>query len=1626
MGESSGSSSVEWTTECESSSSSSSSSSASSSYYVREVWASDVEHELRLMEKLVEDYPYVAVDGRFPGLIARPTGPFKDDTERNYEIIRTNMGLVKIIQLSLAFSNKDGVVAGHPEDVRASHGSQRPPPSCVWKINFHFDVREDMYCADALEQLRAPIEQGGAGIDLNAHLRRGVSVDRFSELITGSGLVMSPDVTWITVGGGFLFAGADDVRQGVVCPLVVPLHACSSERSILAACGSDLETSPTLALTDAFFRSGGGSTGMKSSSDDASVSSSVLRSDSDAVDAVTGRRRASVGRWRAERQARRPSQFGLWELSALNMGKPGSDVAREGVDVISRRVKLRSVIEAQYEQAESSSIGGGSPASRQGSLPVEEKQQPNGVVPPPPPPPPPGPPPPLDAHSTSGSNTSPSDRQEEYPNGAPPPMCGAISYKGPPIAARKFAGSSMKRGQPFMHWGCVQLPERAVGEVERTLVLEGVTEVLGADVAALYFAICNIMMATSSRPGRSDASPMVFVLPLRKRVLFPGLRAQALVHESVYDAFVAHQKTLSPENALGHAKLVTVGCEARHSVGTLCRMASSSVAAQIGSGDAAGGHQVVLTLEGLDRVELDTSAAELVYEDIPGNGNRSVVYGKARVSQVLRSIQKGPSEELEMLAADLQRKVAELFQIEKRIQSLPHSGGKIRAGALPGPLGGLVASLWNGGRVGEGGEKEITEAPIKADRCSLFADIICATLKDVPIASRQKSLECLCIEERVRMAGDMVDERREAMLVSNRVRGNIRRQADMDVRERVIRRQIQELQKELRKIGGEGSEAGEDEIASITNKLAAIALPKDMRAVCDRELHKLQNTPSTHPDYTVSRSAKDGDGVSLPVRDELYSPSVHARLINRTYLETVASLPWSLDEADVCIDLDKARYILDRDHFGMSKKYGYIVYDRRSILPVLTLSRPRRPTTEPSSVEGVTLNTTVRSPTNRKAPPGPVMCLVGPPGVGKTSLCRSIADALGKKFCRVSLGGVRDEAEIRGHRRTYIGAMLGTVLQELARCGSRECVMLLDEIDKVAQPGFNSNAQAALLELLDPSQHSTFRDHYLGVPFDLSCITFICTANSAGEMSRPLIDRLEMVELASYTLQEKREIAKRHLVPRQLESHCLPSGSAKIEDGAIDYLVECYTKEAGVRFLAALLLDAPRPSTSHCFVDSPVRYISARADPSRGDSGDVCRYTAVKMTEQNGETAAPLVIRQRDIPDILGPETFESPVELARRRAKLHAQGRQVGVALGLAVTAAGGDVLEIESTITSSSVPIEKASGSGKVAITGQLGKVMQESVSAAIAQLKARVNAVQDRAMNEVISSPIESIFRSIDPKLLTSADVHVHFPAGAVPKDGPSAGVAVFLALVSLFSGLPIPPTIATTGEITLTGQVLPVGGVRDKVLAAQRAGVDTVIMPRANAKTLRASLPLPVTESMDLVFIDHVDEALLRVFKSGAHYQAHDGFSPYTVTMLSLCRGGGRGVSRICLAAVQATAANSSSRKFVVPVGTEDVEGTAAAIRKAVDLARDGDIISCVHVPRPFPEYLLSSMSDPGAVSPEGEALFFGGYLKSLFEATGPSVITKIRKEVEELSVQKSLQTECKLLSPSNNVKVFKLV
>ncbi|KAF4677327.1 CCR4-NOT transcription complex subunit 8 [Perkinsus chesapeaki] len=483
---SSSSSSVEWGSEM-----------GGDNYCVREVWAKDLDHELQLMEKLVEEYPYVAVDGRFPGVVARPTGPFKDDTERNYDIVRSNMELVKIVQLSLAFANEDGEVASHPEDVRrGATGKKRrspPPPRCVWKINFQFDFRKDLYCADALKRLMKPIAEGGAGIDFNTHRLKGVSVDRFSELITGSGLVMSPDVRWITVEGSFLFAGLVRMLSGQVLPKTeeefsdmcyeyfpnirdlracrwcskkcgnpprVPLHACASERAILEACGRDglKDTSPTLAMIDVFFKHGGALEALKGSgSDDSSVSSSLQNSDNllaDNSSVSTGLRRPSA-RWAAvlPKPTRRPSQFALWEFSAIHLSSPAAIWRESGMDVVNERVRLREKLEKEEEQ--------------EATLPSKSEVDVTASQPasPPPPPPPPGPPPPatvdVDAHSTSSA--SPTDRQHgpgtghrhplrhpKYPHGAPPPMSGAIAYKGPPVQKKVM--------QRSLHWGCVQVP----------------------------------------------------------------------------------------------------------------------------------------------------------------------------------------------------------------------------------------------------------------------------------------------------------------------------------------------------------------------------------------------------------------------------------------------------------------------------------------------------------------------------------------------------------------------------------------------------------------------------------------------------------------------------------------------------------------------------------------------------------------------------------------------------------------------------------------------------------------------------------------------------------------------------------------------------------------------------------------------------------------------------------------------------------------------------------------------------------------------------------------------------------------------------------------------------------------
>jgi ATP-dependent Lon protease len=471
----------------------------------------------------------------------------------------------------------------------------------------------------------------------------------------------------------------------------------------------------------------------------------------------------------------------------------------------------------------------------------------------------------------------------------------------------------------------------------------------------------------------------------------------------------------------------------------------------------------------------------------------------------------------------------------------------------------------------------------------------------------------------------------------------------------------------------------------------------------------------------------------------------------RTYLEWLAELPWKVAPAEE-IDVVKARKILDEDHFGLDKI-------KRRILEHLAVRK---------------LNPNGKSP---------ILCFVGPPGVGKTSLGQSIARATGRKFQRIALGGVHDEAEIRGHRRTYIGALPGNVIQALRRAESKNAVLMFDEIDKLGMGGFHGDPSSALLEVLDPEQNAKFRDNYLGVDFDLSKVMFITTANMLDTIPGPLRDRMEIIQLPGYTTEEKLEIAQRYLVKRQLEANGLDVEKASLTTEALRAIIEDYTREAGVRTLER-------------------------------EIGAVLRNAAMRIAEGASER---IVVGKDDLRGILGHRKFES--ELAQRTSV-------PGVATGLAWTPVGGDILFIEAS---------KVPGSGKLILTGQLGDVMKESAQAAL------------------------TLAKSIAFDALEKFDLHIHVPAGATPKDGPSAGVAMFLALTSLLSNKPVRADVAMTGEISLRGLVLPIGGVKEKTLAALRAGIKTVMLPRRNEKDLE-DVPAEARAKLEFVFLDRVEDAI----------------------------------------------------------------------------------------------------------------------------------------------------------------------
>ncbi len=527
---------------------------------------------------------------------------------------------------------------------------------------------------------------------------------------------------------------------------------------------------------------------------------------------------------------------------------------------------------------------------------------------------------------------------------------------------------------------------------------------------------------------------------------------------------------------------------------------------------------------------------------------------------------------------------------------------------------------------------------------------------------------------------------------------------------------------------GEG-DPEQAEIRELRERVESAGLPEDTRKAVDRELARLERLPSAAAEYGVIR----------------------------TYIDWILSLPWSQTTEDN-LDLPHAREVLDADHFDLEK-----VKDR--IIEYLAVAKLRGDVS------------------------GSILCFVGPPGVGKTSLGQSIARALERKYTRISVGGVRDESEIRGHRRTYIGAMPGTIIRALRDAESRNPVFLIDEIDKMGSD-FRGDPASAMLEVLDPEQHSTFRDHYLDLPFDLSKVLFICTANQLETIPAPLLDRMDIIQLSGYTEDEKLGIARKYLVTKQLEAHGLPADQVTFTEGALRTVIREYTREAGVRNLE--------------------RQIAA-----------LCRKAARRVAE--GKAKGNTRIDERRARSWLGPRRFSGEV---RKRTE------DPGVATGLAVTAVGGDVLFIEAT----AFP-----GRGRLKVTGQLGEVMQESAEAALSWVRSHAEQL------------------GMDPEWFAEHDIHVHVPAGAVPKDGPSAGITMVTAIVSLVTGRPVSDDVAMTGEVTLTGQVLPIGGVRDKVLAAQRAGVHTVVLPSENEPDLE-DLPAETRKGLEFVLAQHVDEVL----------------------------------------------------------------------------------------------------------------------------------------------------------------------
>jgi ATP-dependent Lon protease len=630
---------------------------------------------------------------------------------------------------------------------------------------------------------------------------------------------------------------------------------------------------------------------------------------------------------------------------------------------------------------------------------------------------------------------------------------------------------------------------------------------------------------------------------------------------------------------------------------------------------------------------------------------------------------------------------------------------------------------------------ELELAAANVDEPSALSHLVASTLR-LKTEEKQALLEQRDVATRLHEVLRILNRELEVVELGTKIQSQVQSELEKGQREYYLRQQLKAIQEEL----GEG-DAEQAELNELRERVAEKTLPEEVQKAVERELSRLEKLPSAAAEYGVIR----------------------------TYIDWILTLPWEETTEDN-LDLERAREILDEDHYDLEKV-------KERILEYLAVSKLKNDLS------------------------GPILCFVGPPGVGKTSLGQSIARTLGRKFQRLSVGGVRDEAEIRGHRRTYIGAMPGTIIRSLRDAESKNPVLLIDEIDKMGAD-FRGDPASAMLEVLDPEQNSHFRDHYLDLPFDLSKVLFICTANQLETIPSPLLDRMDVIQLSGYTEDEKLGIARKYLVPKQLEAHGLSDEQVSISDNTLRVVIREYTREAGVRNLERRI-------------------------------GDLLRKAARDIAEGKREHIA---IDTRKARAWLGPRRF--PADPRKRTA-------DPGVATGLAYTPVGGDVLFIEAT----AYP-----GSGKLTITGQLGDVMKESAQAALSWVRSHTGEL------------------GLPESWFAEHDVHIHVPAGAVPKDGPSAGVTIATALASLVKHEPVAEDVGMTGEITLTGQVLPIGGIREKALAAQRYGLKRIVLPRENEPDLQ-ELPAETRKELEFVLVDTIEEVFEVAFSTPGRSRPH---------------------------------------------------------------------------------------------------------------------------------------------------------